>query len=605
MVLEEALVPPLVTDIALVLALAAVVVLLFQRLKISVVVGYLAVGILIGALAPSLGVIQDAGTISALAELGVILLIFTIGLEFNLRKLRRQGLRVLLIGTVEIILMFGVGYWTATLFGWSPLEAIYLGAIFSIASTMVLVKALMESRKLNSEEGQLVVGILIIEDLAIVLLLALLSGLSTTGAVAPVELLTILSRMALFMFVTVALGLLAIPRVVDYVARVHSREILLMTVLGLCFGMAVFALFLGLTPAVGAFIMGVLVAEAHHNEAVLRAIGPLRDVFVALFFVSMGILVDLGSVVQLLWLALLLVVVFVLAKATVVSTIAALFGSKGRTALAAGFTMVAVGEFSLLVAKLGLDLGVTRPFLFPVTATMVMVTAVLGSISIRHSDRLSLAVFTRLPLWVREYGLFLSRWSGASSRVLRGRTPASEAVREDISALLGDVAVIAVAGSAAWLVILFQAEFAAVIRVEPSVLLIAVGLTFVVTSLLSFMHLLRRLSHLVRVTMGAMVEASPSARMVGFPTLHRVLLLVLIAVTVVVGGLTASVLLAGLAALSPLVLLVVLVAVGVATILLWDALKVLHERMAVVFAPRLRPPPEEAAQRVDEEDPGE
>lgn len=586
MVLEETLVPPLVTDIALVLALAAAVVLLFHKLRLSVVVGYLLVGILIRHLAPSLGIVRDAATISALAELGVILLIFTIGLEFNLRKLRRLGLRILLVGTVEVLLTFAVGYWAGVLLGWAPLEAIFLGAIFSIASTTVVVKSLMESRKLSSEEGQLVIGILIVEDLAVVLFLTFLSGLSTSGSVAPVDLLLVLGRIALFTFVSLALGLLAIPRLVDYVARLHVREPLLMTVLGLSFGMALFAMVLGLTPAVGAFVMGILVAEARRNRDVLRAIGPLRDVFVALFFVFMGLLVDLGSLFQHLLVGLLLVVLFVLAKATIVSTTSALFGTEGRTAIAAGISMVAMGEFSLLLAKLGLDLGVTRPSLFSLTATVILVTAVLAPFSIRASDRLSLAVFTRLPLWMREYGLFLARWSATASRALRGRTPATEALREDLRAFLVDLAIIAVAGSVAWMAILFQGELSALTRLEPAVLLVAVGLAFLVASLRPFLKLLQRIGHLMRVTTGTMVEASPSARAVGFPTLHRVLLLILVAVTLIVGGLTASILLAGLVALSPLILLVGVAATVVATILLWDALRILHERMEVVFVRR-------------------
>ncbi|MDX1534248.1 MAG: cation:proton antiporter, partial [Thermoplasmata archaeon] len=585
--------------------LAAGVVLLFHRLRLSRVVAYLAVGILIGALAPRLGVVQDAGTISALAELGVILLIFTIGLEFNLRKLRRQGLRVLLIVTVEVLLMFGVGYWAGVLLGWAPLEAIYLGAIFSIASTMVIVKALMESRKLSAEQGQLVVGILVIEDLAVVLLLALLSGLSTSGAVAPLDLLTVLGRMGLFMFVAIALGLGVVPRAVDYVARLRSRELLLMTVLGLCFGMAVFALFLGLTPAVGAFVMGVLVAEARRNDDVLRAVGPLRDVFVALFFVSMGLLVDLGSLWQHLWVALLLVAVFVVAKATVVSTTSALFGTEGRLAIAAGLTMVAMGEFSLLVAKLGQDLGVTGEFLFPITAIVVLATALVAPFSIRGSDRLSLAVFRRLPLWMREYGLFLARWSSMSSRVLRGRSPASQALREDVGALLADAAIIVLAGAIAWMAILFQAELSSLLLVDPSVFLLVVGIAFVVASLRPLTHLLSRLRHLMRVTMGAMVEASPSAQAVGFPILHRIALVVVVAVTLVVGALTASVLLVGLLALSPLVLLVVVLSASVATVLLWNALRALHDRMEVVFAPRSPGVPSEDSPVPPEADPPE
>lgn len=578
--------PPLVTDLALVLAIAAAIVLLFHKLGVSLVVAYLLAGILLRQFTPSLDLLRDAETINAIAELGVILLIFTIGLEFNLRRLRRLGLRILLIGTIEILLMFGAGYWAGVFLGWTTLEAIYLGGIFSIASTTVITKSLMESGKLQSEEGQLVLGILVIEDLAVVILLTLLSGLSTTGSVAPLELLSILGRMALFTFVAIALGLLVVPSLVDTVAKLKVRELLLMTVLGLCFGMAMLALFLGLTSAVGAFVMGVLVAEARRNTDVLRAIGPLRDLFVALFFVAMGLLVDLEAIVAYLPLALLLVGVFVVLKATVLSGTSALFGTEGRTAIAVGLSMVALGEFSLLLARLGLDLGVTRSFLFPLTAALVLITAVLAPYSIRASGRLSQRLFERLPLRMREYGLLLSRWTASMSQALRRGTPATKAMREDVQGFLVDVAIIGVLGAPAWAVFLFQAELSSLLQVEPDLLVLAAGFTFALASVQPFLHLLRRLGHLLRVTTGAMVAASPSAKIVGFPTLYRVLLLILGAVTLVVGGVTLSVLLGGLLALSPLSLLLVFGVAGGAGALLWGALRILHERMRVALTPR-------------------
>jgi CPA2 family monovalent cation:H+ antiporter-2 len=293
MVLQELLVPPLVRDLAVILAAAAAVVLVFHKLRLPLVVGYLFAGMLMGPLAPTFGFVSDVEGIATIADLGIILLIFTIGLEFNIKKLRILGLRILLIGTIEVLLMFIVGYWAGLLLGWSFIESVYLGAVLSIAGTTVVVKSLMDAKKLSTEQGQLVVGILIIEDLAVVILLTFLSGLSGTAGVTAVDLLLIVGRMGLFAFVSIASGLLLVPRLVDYVAGVNVRELLLVTVLGLCFGMALFSVILGFTPAVGAFVMGVLVAEAKRSRDVLESIEPLRDLFVALFFVAMGMLINL------------------------------------------------------------------------------------------------------------------------------------------------------------------------------------------------------------------------------------------------------------------------------------------------------------------------
>ncbi len=589
MVLPEALVPPLVRDLAIILALAAAIVLIFHKLRLSVVVGYLFVGMMVGLIAPTFGFTGDVVSISTIAELGVILLIFTIGLEFNLRRLRRVGLRVLLIGTLEILLMFIIGYWAGLILGWSYLEAVYLGAIISIAGTTVIVKSLIDARKISTEQGQLVVGILIVEDLAVVILLTLLSGLSTTGDISATQLLAIIGSMALFSFVSIGLGIFLVPRLIDYVAGLRLRELLLVTVLGLCFGMALFSVILGFTPAVGAFVMGVLVAESKRSRDVMRSIEPLRDLFVALFFISMGMLINLQSMASYLLIAVILTLVFIFAKITVVSLSSALFGTEGRTAIGVGVSMIAMGEFSLLIAKVGQqDLGVTGDFLYPITATMIIITAVLVPFTIRASDSISLSLFGRLPLWMREYGLFLPRWSAWASDSLRRATRARKTIRKDLLTFMVGVLVVIFLGSAAWLVYVFQAELSEFIGTQPSYLLLATGITFVVASFWSFIRIVGATRHLMRVTTEAMVEASPSAKVVGFRTIHKVLLLVISATALLVGGLTASVLLASLLTASPLLLLIVTAAAGAAIFLTWDALRILHERLEETLARRFR-----------------
>ncbi len=272
--------------------IAGLVTILFHRLKQPVVLGYILAGVIIGPHTPPFALIQDEHTIRTLSELGVVFLLFSLGLEFSLRKLARVGFTALVGAVTEIAVMLGIGWGLGRWFGWSNMDSIFLGAILSISSTTIIVKALSELKLKNERFAQLVFGILIVEDILAIALIALLSALATTGQVDTPEVFATLGKLSLFMVVALVLGILIVPRLLAYVARFDSSEMLLITVLGLCFGFCLLVVKLDYSIALGAFVIGAVMAESRQLKLIEQLTEPLRDMFSAIFFVSIGLLLD-------------------------------------------------------------------------------------------------------------------------------------------------------------------------------------------------------------------------------------------------------------------------------------------------------------------------
>ena len=249
-------------DLAVVMTVAGLVTVVFHRLKQPVVLGYILAGVIIGPHTPPFPLIEDEQTIHTLAELGVVFLMFSLGLEFNLRKLKRVGAAAFIAAFLEILLMVWVGYETGRLFGWGTMDSIFLGAILSISSTTIIVKALNELGKAKERFADLIFGILIVEDILAIVMIALLSGIAMTGSLRAGEVLLTFGRLGIFLVTALVVGVLAVPRLLGYLAKFKSHEMLLVAVLGLCFGSSLLAVKLGYSVALGAFIMGAVIAEA-------------------------------------------------------------------------------------------------------------------------------------------------------------------------------------------------------------------------------------------------------------------------------------------------------------------------------------------------------
>ncbi len=302
--------------------------------------------------------------------MGIILLMFSLGLEFSLGKLKRVGATAFIAAALEIVLMLGIGYQIGRWFGWSQMDSVFLGAMLSISSTTIIVKALAELGKSKERFAELIFGILIVEDILAIAIIALLSGIAMTGSLQIGEVVGTVSRLGIFLVVTLVLGLLFVPRLIGYVARFKSNEMLLITVLGLCFGFSLLAVKLHYSVALGAFIIGAVIAEAREVKKIEHLTEPVRDMFSAIFFVAIGMLIDPALLAQ-YWLPIAVItVVVVVGKVLTCSFGTFVAGNDTRTSLRVGMGLAQIGEFSFIIAALGLNLGVTSKFLYPIAVTV-------------------------------------------------------------------------------------------------------------------------------------------------------------------------------------------------------------------------------------------
>ena len=391
-------------DLAVVMIAAGIVTLLFQRLKQPVVLGYIVAGILIGpnfsALLlgeDSFRFVHDRDTIESLAELGMVFLMFSLGLEFNLRKLGKVAATALVAAPLAIMLMVFLGYQVGQMMGWTPVSSLFLGAIISIASTSVIVKVLKEMKRDREPFAELIYGILIVEDLLGVVMIVLLTGIASTGDLGFQSMLVSTGKLLVFLVTVPVVGLLLIPRLLNFVARFESNERLLVAVLGICFGTALVAAKLGFSVALGAFLVGAVMAESSQINRIESLVEPVRDLFTAVFFVAIGLLVDpvllWVHIVPIIGISIVVIVGQVLGNTfgTVVA------GHDLRTAFRVGTGLSQIGEFSFVIATLGLTLGVTDPSLYPIVIGVALVTTIFTPCLIRCADGVTDHILCNAP----------------------------------------------------------------------------------------------------------------------------------------------------------------------------------------------------------------
>jgi CPA2 family monovalent cation:H+ antiporter-2 len=402
-----------IQDLATVMLVAGLTTVIFQRLRQPVVLGYIIAGLLIGPHTLPVIFIHDEETIRTLSELGMILLLFALGLEFSLKKLRAVGGAALVAAFAEIVLMVWIGYEIGRFFGWSAMDAIFLGAMLSISSTTIIMKALEDLGLKRERFAQLMFGILIVEDLLAIVLMALLTGIASTGGLEASQALAAIGRLGLFMAVSLVVGLLLVPRVVDYIARVSRNDVLLIAVLGICFGFCLLVTEMGYSVALGAFMIGAIVAESESVARIERIIMPVRDMFSAIFFVAIGMLIDPALLVEYAWPITIVTIAVVVGKVVTCSFGSFVAGNDGRTSLRVGMGLAQIGEFSFVIASLGLTLEVTSKFLYPVAVAVSAITTFLTPYLIRASDPLASFLGRALP--TRVTGVFgaYTEWMGS------------------------------------------------------------------------------------------------------------------------------------------------------------------------------------------------
>lgn len=425
----------LFVDFSIIIVVAALVILLFHRLRQPIVLGYLLVGILIGPYVTFFPTVQSIDVIDALAELAIIFIMFSLGLSFSFSRLRSIGMVAIATGTIVIISMVLIGYSLGLAFGWSDLDAFFLGSMIAISSTAVITKGILERNAKGERSSQIVTGILIVEDLAVVVILTLITGISTTGELRLEGLLITIINIGLFVLLFLAFGILIAPRFAKYAAETGSRELLLMTALGLCFGFALLGFALGFSAAIGAFVAGAVLGELPQQRRISAEVRPVRDVFAAVFFISIGMLLDPQYLVDYWFPVLVVAIVFMVAKLLLSTSVTFLFGVSARTAMQVGLTMVVLGEFSYIIAREGEVTGVTSDFLYPTVVAASILTIVVGSQLTKNQSGVIRYVEHRSPESVKRYAAFVT----LTIYQLRARASVSDRISDDTRRRVRDI----------------------------------------------------------------------------------------------------------------------------------------------------------------------
>ncbi len=394
-----------VTDLAFIMILGAIITLAFFKIRQPLIIGYLFAGMLLGPLSPlwswilpaggpssdvleGVGILSDISALNLFSEIGVILLLFVIGIEFPYAKIRSIGRVAIGVGTIGLLSTLGVVFYTANLLGLNFMDSLFIGAALSISSTAIIVKILEEMGRIRTESSILVLGILIVEDVIAVILISSLQSIALVGSVS-VESIVVVMLVATGLIVgTFTVGTRIIPPLIDRVAASEHREILLLSVLGVCFGYALLANIVGLSVAIGAFLAGVLVAESKSSEISKLLASPIKDMFVAIFFISVGALMDVSQLENYVFIALVLISVATGMKFGGNMLGNFLFRQKRGKSIRSAFALASPrGEFSIVIVKAGVDIGAVSSFLFPLIGVISIITAFISPFLIKASDK--------------------------------------------------------------------------------------------------------------------------------------------------------------------------------------------------------------------------
>ncbi|MBQ9201433.1 MAG: cation:proton antiporter [Bacteroidales bacterium] len=389
--------PYLISDLALILIVAGLTTLCFKRLKQPLVLGYIVAGMIAGPAITLLPSVQDTANIQIWADIGVLFLLFALGLEFSFKKLLSVGKTVFIDASVEILTLLLVGYTLGRLMGWGNMNSIFLGGMMSMSSTSIIIKTFDDLRLREKPFARLVFGVLVVEDLVAVVLMVLLSTLAGSGEFSAWGMLTSVFRLLFFLALWFLFGIYLIPSFLKAVRPLLSDETLLVVSVGLCLGMVVIAVKVGFSSALGAFIMGSILAESVEAARIERLIKPLKDLFGAVFFVSVGMMVNLSVIVQYIWPILLITLCVIVFKILGNFTGMTLSGQPLNIAVKSGFSLAQIGEFSFIIASLGLSLKVTDNFLYPVAVAVSVITTFVTPYVIKAADPVGVFLEQRLP----------------------------------------------------------------------------------------------------------------------------------------------------------------------------------------------------------------
>ncbi|WP_312650374.1 cation:proton antiporter domain-containing protein [Aminipila sp.] len=387
----------LIRDLALILAVASATTIIFKKIKQPLVLGYILAGFLTSANFSIFPTIMDVENINLWAELGVIFIMFALGLEFSFHKIANIGGSAIVTAATVITSMVFIGYGAGSAMGWDRMDSIFLGGMLSMSSTMIILKAYEELKLKTKKYAQLVLGTLIIEDVVAIFMMIVLSTISVSKDVSGIELFSEIGMMMLYLILWLLLGIYLIPTALKKADKYLNDETLLIVSLGLCLAMVVIANYMGFSSALGAFLAGSILAGTVKAERIEDLVKPIKDLFGAIFFVSVGMLVNPELIIKYAGPILILTLVTIIGQMVFSSIGVLLSGQSLRTAVGAGMSMVQIGEFSFIIASLGNSLGVTSHFLYPIVVSVSVITTFTTPMFIKKIDTAYLKISRILP----------------------------------------------------------------------------------------------------------------------------------------------------------------------------------------------------------------
>ncbi|MDR2064986.1 MAG: cation:proton antiporter [Prevotellaceae bacterium] len=400
--------PILVHDLVLILITAGIVVILFKWLKQPLVLGYIVAGFLVGPHMNLLPTVADNASITAWSEIGIIFLLFALGLEFRYRKLLEVGSSAFIATIVNMALMISIGYLTGYLFGWTGIESLFLGGMLSMASTTIIIKAFTDMNKQNQRFSNIVFTILIIEDIAAILMMVLFSTIASTRSFEGIQFVESLLRLIFFIVIWFVVGIYIIPTIFKRIKKYLNDETLIIVSVGLCLGMVIIAHAVGFSAALGAFIMGSILAETSEAKRIEHLIRPLKNLFGAVFFVSVGMMIAPNLISEHIIPILILTAIILVFRPLFISLGAIASGESLKVAIQAGFSLAQIGEFSFIIATTGMQLGVISDFIYPVIVSVSVITTFTTPYGIRYSETIYNKTVKKIP----------AKWN----RLITGRT---------------------------------------------------------------------------------------------------------------------------------------------------------------------------------------
>ena len=407
--------PPLIADLALILICAGVMTLLFKKLKQPLVLGYVVAGFLASPHMPYTPSVMDTANIKTWADIGVIFLLFALGLEFSFKKIVKVGGSAVIAACTIIFCMILVGIGVGMGFGWHQMDSLFLGGMIAMSSTTIIYKAFDDLGLRKKQFTSLVLSILILEDILAIVLMVMLSTMAVRHNFEGTEMLESIAKLLFFLILWFVVGIYLIPEFLKRCRKFMGEETLLIVSLALCFGMVVLADHTGFSAAFGAFIMGSILAETIEAETIDRLVNPVKDLFGAIFFVSVGMMVDPAMIVEYAVPILVITLAVILGQSVFGTFGVVLSGKPLKTAMQCGFSLTQIGEFAFIIASLGVSLRVTSDFLYPIVVAVSVITTFLTPYMIRLAEPASTFVDAHLP---ESWRKFLMRYASGSQTVI-------------------------------------------------------------------------------------------------------------------------------------------------------------------------------------------